>query len=205
MIVKVCGVRTAAVAAAALDAGADWIGVVREPRSVRHASVAEVRDVAAAVRGRGTLVAVMVSPTLADCVWAADAGAGAVQAHGDIDPALVTAAPLPLIPAINQPRAGTPDHETWWPDCLVLLDAAVDAEELPGGTGRRVDLERAAVLARHRPFVLAGGLGPDSVADAIAAVHPAGVDASSGLEAAPGEKDVDRVVAYVHAARGMSQ
>lgn len=201
MIVKVCGVRTAAVATAALDAGADWVGVVREPRSARHAGDGEVREVAAAVSGRGALVAVMVSPTLADCMWAESIGAAAVQAHGTVDPALVTAAPLPLIPAVNQPRAGLPDHETWWPDCLVLLDAPVDAGEVPGGTGRAVDLERAAALARHRRFVLAGGLGPDTVATAINLVRPAGVDASSALESSPGEKDVARVVAYVHAAR----
>ncbi|MHB8718321.1 MAG: phosphoribosylanthranilate isomerase [Candidatus Dormibacteria bacterium] len=202
MIVKVCGVRSAAVAASALDAGADWIGVVREPRSVRHASAAEAAEVAAAVRGRGSLVAVMVSPSLASCLSVAEElGVDAVQAHGRIDPSLALASPVPVIPAINQPAHGQDLVDPWWPDCLILLDAPLGGEELPGGTGRSVDLERAAALARHRRLILAGGLGPGNVARAIAAVGPAGVDASSGLESSPGVKDVERVVAYVSAAR----
>ena len=70
-----------------------------------------------------------------------------------------------------------------------MLDGMPDRGALPGGTGHRVPLEWAADVARHREIVLAGGLGPDDVAEAIAAVRPAGVDASSRLERRPGEKD----------------
>lgn len=72
-----------------------------------------------------------------------------------------------------------------------------------GGTGRMFDPELAArlVAAWPKPTVLAGGLGPDNVAEAIAAVRPAGVDACSGTEAAPGKKDPVRLLEYVHAAR----
>src|SRR5207245_10619333 len=90
----------------------------------------------------------------------------------------------------------------WPPAGLVLLDAApAAADGLPGGTGRGIPLEWAAAVARHRRILLAGGLGADNVADAIARVRPYGVDASSGLESSPGVKDPEKVRAYVRTAR----
>ncbi|HEX4580194.1 MAG TPA: N-(5'-phosphoribosyl)anthranilate isomerase, partial [Candidatus Dormibacteraeota bacterium] len=74
--------------------------------------------------------------------------------------------------------------------------------DLPGGTGLRVDVVTAAALARHRAVILAGGLTATNVADAVETVRPYGVDASSGLESAPGVKDPQLVVAFVAAARG---
>ena len=200
MIVKVCGVRTAEVATAALDAGADWLGVVVEPRSHRHAVPAEIDAIVAAARGRAPVVAVTVSPTRERIAGLArDHRVDAVQAHGDIDRSLAATAPLPVIRAINPATAAEAYTVDWWPDALLLLDAP--AAELPGGTGTRVDLDVAAEVARRRPVILAGGLSADNVGEAIAAVRPVGVDASSGLESAPGAKDVERVIAYVRAAR----
>jgi phosphoribosylanthranilate isomerase len=200
LIVKVCGVRTAEVAAAALDAGADWLGVVVEPRSPRHATPAEIAAVVAVARGRAPVVAVTVDPGAERIVeLQRDHRVDAVQAHGDVDRSLAAGAPLPVIRAINPATAEEAYTVDWWPDALLLLDAP--AAELPGGTGVRVDLDVAAEVARRRPVILAGGLTPGNVAEAIAAVRPAGVDASSGLESAPGVKDVALVVAFVRAAR----
>ncbi len=109
---------------------------------------------------------------------------------------------MPIIRAINDrdPRDAFTDQ--WWPDCLVLLDSSPDGDGgLPGGTGRRVDDVAAAALARHRPVILAGGLTAANVAAAIEAVRPRGVDASSGLELAPGVKEPELVAAFVAAAR----
>lgn len=200
MIIKVCGVRTAEIADAAIEAGADWIGVVIEPRSPRHATPVEIDAVARVVRGRASLVAVMVEPAVDEITdLVRDHGIDAVQAHGDVDRDLARAAPLPVIRAINPRSAAEAFTIDWWPDGLLLLDAPPG--ELPGGTGERVDLDVAAEVSLRRRVILAGGLGPDNVAGAIAAVRPAGVDASSALESSPGVKDVDRVVAYVRAAR----
>jgi phosphoribosylanthranilate isomerase len=200
VIIKVCGVRTAEVATAALDAGADWLGVVIEPRSPRHAGPAEIDAVMAAAQGRADVIAVMVSPSeqqIAEVV--ARHGVDAVQVHGDVGLSIAAAAPIPVIRAVNPATAEEAFTVDWWPDSLLLLDAP--AGVLPGGTGRRVDLDVAAEVALRRRILLAGGLGPETVAEAIAAVHPAGVDASSGLESSPGVKDVERVVAFVRAAR----
>ena len=109
-------------------------------------------------------------------------------------------------PRPQRTDAGSALTDGWWPDCLVLLDAAPSAATaLPGGTGARVDEGTAAAIARHRRVILAGGLTPDSVAGAIAAVRPHGVDASSGLKSSPGVKDPALVRAFVAAARAAAR
>lgn len=200
MIVKVCGVRTAAVAEAAVDAGADWIGIVFEPRSSRYASDEEARVVRDAVGSRADVIGVFVEPSLAELdAAAARYRLAGVQVHGSFDPALALRCSVPVIPGINIPDAHRAFTLQWWPDCLVLIDAPAAA--LPGGTGQPVPLAIAAEVARHRPIILSGGLRPDTVAEAVRTVRPRGVDASSGLETAPGVKDASLVRAFVVNAR----
>ena len=203
MIVKVCGVRTAEVAEAAVDACADLVGLVFAERSPRHVDDRAADAVREAVAGRADLVGVLVEPPAALCDHLARRHRlAAVQAHGAVDRMLPAQVSVPVIRALNVRSAAEAYTDGWWPASLLLLDAAPDdSGALPGGTGRRLPLEWAAEVARHRPTILAGGLGPDSVADAIVAVRPRGVDASSGLESAPGVKDPALVRAYVRTAR----
>lgn len=202
MIVKVCGVRSAEVAEAAVDAGADWLGLVFEPRSPRHAGDAACDAVRAATAGRADLVGVLVEPDPARCnALATRHRLAAVQLHGDIDRGIVQDVLVPVIRGLNVEAAGAALVAQWWPDGLLLLDGAPRRGELPGGNGRVIDWDVAAEVAAHRRVILSGGLGPDNVGDAIARVRPYGVDASSGLESAPGVKDPARVRAYVEAAR----
>jgi phosphoribosylanthranilate isomerase len=202
VIVKVCGVSTAEVAEAAVDAGADWIGMVFVPGSPRHLEAPAARRVAAAVGGAAELIGVLVAPSVEHCDELAERyRLAAVQVHGEVRPELAADSQVPVIRGINIHTQVEALLIDWWADALILLDAAGDGDALPGGTGRRLPTEWAAPVARHRRIVLAGGLGPDSVADAIARVRPYGVDASSGLESAPGVKEVSRVRAYVRAAR----
>jgi phosphoribosylanthranilate isomerase len=203
VIVKVCGVRTPEVAEVAIDAGADWLGLVLVRASPRHVDDAAARAVVDAVGGRADLVGVMVDATSAQCDEAAQRyRLAAVQLHGRAARSIAGNATVPVIRAINVHGATDALTEEWWPDCLILLDAApTRAGALPGGTGARVDEAVAAAISRHRRVILAGGLNAENVAGAIATVRPHGVDASSGLESAPGVKDVERVAAFVHAAR----
>lgn len=203
MIVKVCGVRTIEIAEIALDAGAGWLGLMLEPRSVRHVDDGAARAIAAAIGHRADLIGVMVAPSLADCDAAAERyGLAAVQVHGEVDPSLAASCSVPVIRALNVDVASRAYRDGWWPGCLVLVDAAPRGRDaLPGGTGERVDPDAARALATHRDVVLAGGLNPENVAAAIRSVRPRGVDAQSGLESAPGVKDPARVRAYVRAAR----
>ncbi len=205
VIVKVCGVRTPEIAEAAIDAGADWIGLMLVPKSPRWVEDAAALAVVRAVGGRADLIGVFVEPSAAECDAAASRyRLAAVQVHGNFD---------------RQPRdrlLGS-GHSCLQRGRTVrrvhprlaarhARDARRDARtraRCPGGTGHRVPLEWAADVARHREILLAGGLGPDDVGDAIAAVRPAGVDASSRLERSPGEKDPELVRALrARGARG---
>lgn len=200
MIVKVCGVRSAEIARVALDAGADWVGIVFEPRSPRHASDAEARAVRDAVGSRAGVIGVVVEPTPQECdELASRYRLDGVQVHGAVDPELAVLASVPVIRGMNIEDLHHAVAFDWWPDCLVLMDAPAAA--LPGGTGTAIPLELAALVAEHRPAILAGGLRPDTVAEAVRVVRPHGVDASSGLESAPGVKDAALVEAFVRNAR----
>jgi phosphoribosylanthranilate isomerase len=203
VIVKVCGVRTPAIAECAIEAGADWIGLVFEPRSPRHAEPGEAEAVRRAVAGRADLVGVMVAPSAERCrELAGRHRLSAVQVHGAVEPGWLDEVALPVIRAVNPVSRRDALTVEWWPDCLLMLDSpAADPDGLPGGTGRQLDLEVAAEVAAHRPIILAGGLTPDTVAAAVERVRPHGVDASSGLESRPGIKDPGRVRDFVIAAR----
>jgi len=198
-LVKVCGITRIEDARAALEAGADWIGIVLSGGGPRAIDPARARTIAAAVDG-ATVVAVMVAPAPDEALdLARRAGATRVQLHR-VD-AATWPADFPLPVAVSVPVAADgsltdvlpPTHQ------LALLDTADRA--LAGGTGRTFPWEAARVVAATRPVLLAGGLGPDNVADAVRTVRPFGVDASSRLESAPGIKDSERVRRFVAAVR----
>jgi phosphoribosylanthranilate isomerase len=202
VIVKVCGVRTPEIAEAAIDAGADWIGLMFVRASPRWVDDEAAVSLMRAVRNRVDLVGVFVEPAIAMCDEAASRyRLAAIQAHGRLDPTLVAGCSVPVIPVINVESRAAACTIDVAPDLMVMLDGLPDKGHLPGGTGHHVPLDWAADVARHRRVLLAGGLGPDDVAAAVAAVRPDGVDASSRLERHPGEKDPELVQAFVRAAR----
>jgi phosphoribosylanthranilate isomerase len=202
VIVKVCGVRTPEIAEAAVDAGADWIGLMLVPKSARWVDDAAAMAVVRAVGGRADLIGVFVEPSAAECDEAASRyQLAGVQVHGNFERNLMTDCSVPVIPVFNVEDGIAANTIDWPPDTLVMLDGIPDRGALPGGTGHSVPLGLAADVARHREIMLAGGLGPDDVATAIATVRPAGVDASSRLERRPGDKDPELVRSYVIAAR----
>jgi phosphoribosylanthranilate isomerase len=204
MIVKVCGVRDPQIAELAVDNGADWIGLVFEPRSPRFVDEAQAQAVMEAVAGRADLVGVLLDPTVEQCNQLASRfRLDAVQVHGTTaSPQMLAESTVPVIRGVNVATEEEAYRLDWPPAGLVLLDAAPQVEgALPGGTGRSLPLEWAVGVARHRRIVLAGGITADHVGDVVARVRPYGVDASSGLESAPGVKDPDRVRAYVRTAR----
>jgi phosphoribosylanthranilate isomerase len=202
VIVKVCGVRTPEVAEAAIEAGADWIGLMFVQASPRWVDDEAALAVVRAVRGRADLVGVFVTPSASACDHAAARyRLSAVQVYGPINIDFAVSCSVPVIPVVNVDSRAAACTIDWSPDVLLMLDGVPSRGGLPGGTGHRVPLDWAADVARHRAVVLAGGLGPDDVATAIATVHPAGVDASSRLERRPGEKDPLLVQEFVRAAR----
>ena len=125
-------------------------------------------------------------------------GLTAVQLHGDEPPAYADALDWPVFRAVsvNDIAAAA---DAWSPDTTLLVDNIDPVRR--GGTGAVVDWTQAAGVALKRRVVLAGGLTPDNVASAIRAVRPFGVDVSSGVESAPGVKDMDTVTRFIANAR----
>ena len=195
MIVKICGITRLEDAEAAVDAGAGAIGFIFWPNSPRFIDPHRARRIAAALPPLVTPVGVFVNQPLEYVNGVASlVGLGTVQLHGDETPAFAAAVASPVMKAI----APGGDAGRAWPSRVrLLLD--VHDPVARGGTGRTIDWRAAADLAAQRQVLLAGGLTPDNVADAIARVRPFGIDVSSGVERAPGIKDHQRLRALFEA------
>jgi phosphoribosylanthranilate isomerase len=158
-----------ATARAVRAAGATALGVVFAPASPRCVSPDRARDIVEAVPAHVPVVGVFVNAPLEEIVAVvAHSGIRIVQLHGDEPVSYAAALKMPLWRA-----AGVDVSPGAWPTATLLLDAVSSPER--GGTGTRVDWDRAAAIARQRKTVLAGGLTPDNVAAAIGAVRPFGV------------------------------
>ncbi len=205
--IKVCGFQQPEQAAAAIQLGADFAGIVLwsgSPRGVTDTGQARaLRDYVRAAGGSSVGVFV-------------DTGPGQIRTHCESLALDVAQIQAPLgedalaglvadglrIWRVLEPGAdGRSDAERSWAAGAeaVLLDGR--HPHLRGGTGQRADWTHAAELAAHGPLVLAGGLGPSNVAAAIEAASPWAVDASTALESSPGDKDLLAVRHFVHAVR----
>ena len=199
-MVKICGITRLQDARAAVDAGATALGFVFWPGSPRYVPV----DVAAAIRDALPedvfTVGVFVDTPGAEIAAVAErARLSLVQLHGSEAAANAGGVQLPVMRSATLENFAARDA-AWPAETMFLLDAADPVRH--GGTGMAVDWTRAAALARGtRRVVLAGGLTPQNVAEAVAQVRPYGVDVSSGVEAAPGVKDPRKVAAFVASAR----
>ncbi len=197
MIVKICGITRPADARLAVSLGATHVGVICWPGSPRFVEPAAAAAIVEAVGGRALTVGVFVddAPERMNAV-AAETGFDLLQLHGQEAPEVGALLSRPYIKAL----AVGPDLDAGlarWPGVPVLLDAHDPVRR--GGTGAVVDWDRAAAVARGRQVILAGGLRPDNVGDALSRVRPAGVDVSSGVESAPGIKDEERLRALFDA------
>lgn len=200
MDIKICGLTNAADARCAIEAGADYLGFVLYPDSPRGITVGALAEIREILSTSVPLVAVMVNPAVAAAREAIEVGGAAVvQVHGTVDFAEFVDFPYPLWRAVRAGADGVAPEPGTWPAERYLVDAAVPGQH--GGTGVRADWREAARLACQYPVMLAGGLRPGLVAEAIAVVRPAGVDVSSGVEASPGTKDHALVRAFIHAVR----
>jgi phosphoribosylanthranilate isomerase len=199
VFLKVCGITRLSDAQLAVAHGATALGFVFWPRSPRAVTAEQAAAIAAALPPEVMRVGVFVNESI-DGIRriAALAGLTAVQLHGDEPPAYAGALAWPVLRSVTLDTAAAAGL-AWGGATTFLLDAA-DVERR-GGTGQRVDWTRAAALARERRVVLAGGLTPANVAEAIATVRPCGVDVSSGVEQAPGVKDKEKMVDFLRNAR----
>jgi phosphoribosylanthranilate isomerase len=208
--IKICGLSTRASVEAALDAGADMIGLVRFPRSPRHVSLELGQALSQAAKGRAVVVALTVDPDDAELDAIMQSLAPQVlQLHGHESVARVAQirerVGIPVMKAIGV--AGREDLEGIAAYDAVsdhlLLDAKPpkDGSALPGGNGLAFDWRLIDELDPGLDFMLSGGLNPDNVGQAIRLTGVSGIDVSSGVESAPGVKDPERIAAFVQAAR----
>lgn len=210
--IKICGVTRPSDACAIAAAGADAIGLNFYAGSSRHLSRDQAHAITASLPAVVQKVGVFVNATAAEIrELAAAAPLDWIQLHGDEPPGLVAElAPLGVIRAWRIGPGAWERLATYLAECrrqgalprAILLDAAQGAAY--GGTGKTLDWSE---VARHRailaglPLILAGGLRPENVAEAIRVARPDGVDTASGVEIRPGEKDPARVQAFVAAAK----
>jgi len=200
MILKICGITRLDAAQWAIEHGATALGFIFWPESPRYIAPARAAEIIAALPSAATTVGVFVNEPVNEVrTMTAAAGVSVVQLHGDEPAAYAGTVGYPIFRSVTLEEASVV-MAAWADDIPLLLDAADRTRR--GGTGQRVDWPRAAEIARQRRVILAGGLTPDNVAEAIQAVEPFGVDVSSGVETAPGIKDAIKVARFLERARG---
>jgi len=207
--VKICGLSTAPTLHAALEARADMVGFVFFERSPRFVGLDHARELAAEARGRANIVALAVDPsdrTLAAIV--ARTAPDLLQLHGSESPERVAEIKrtfaVPVIKALGVADAGDFDKAREYEEAAdwLLIDAKPpQGATRPGGHGAPFDWRLAQNFAPRKPWLLSGGLDPVNVGEAIALSGARGVDVSSGVESAPGVKDIEKIKAFIAAAR----
>jgi len=211
--VKICGLSTPDTLEAALDAGADYIGLVFYEASPRNVTHGDASVLAAMARGKTKSVALLVDPDTEAVKRIADeVNPDLIQLHGSESPERVAEikqiAQRSIIKAIKVGSADDVAQARVYSSADIILfdaktpEAARDA--LPGGNGVPFDWEAFAGVKKGANFMLSGGLDPDNVRLAIATTEAPMVDVSSGVESAPGEKDIDLIRRFLLAAKSAS-
>jgi phosphoribosylanthranilate isomerase len=209
LIVKICGLSTPEALDVALDAGADMVGFVFFPPSPRHLAFEAARLLGERVRGRAQKVALTVD---AEDAWfeaiVQSLRPDLLQLHGSETAARVAALKRRFgLPVMKAVPIAQKDDLVLAANYIaaadrILFDARAPKEATrPGGLGRAFDWRLLENLALGVPFMLSGGLDAGNVAEALRITKAPGVDVSSGVERAPGEKDPDKIRAFIRAAR----
>ncbi|WP_298428065.1 phosphoribosylanthranilate isomerase [Rhodoblastus sp.] len=212
VIVKICGLKESEPLEAALSGGADMVGFVFFEKSPRHVALEQARRLSAQARGQAEKVALVVD--------ADDARIGAIvealapdwlQLHGSESPErtahLRKVFGRPILKALGVSEKADLVRAAAYEKIAdrLLFDAKPPKDAaLPGGNGLAFDwalLSDYAAASANRNWMLSGGLDPQNVAEAIRVTGAPGVDVSSGVERAPGEKSVEKILAFIAAAR----
>jgi phosphoribosylanthranilate isomerase len=209
VLIKICGLNSESALDTALDAGADLVGFVFFPPSPRHIGFEAARALSARVQGRARKVAVSVDAD-DDLLKASIAAVepDLLQLHGQETPERLAvirsrfAVPvMKALPVTDRVDLG-PVHLYAKVADQIMFDARAPREATrPGGHGLAFDWGLLENLALAVPFMLSGGLHAGNVAEALAVTRAGGLDVSSGVESAPGEKDSGKIREFIRAAR----
>lgn len=213
--IKICGIKTLKDAFAAIQAGADYLGFNFYPKSVRFiekSACAEITSVLKREHPQIKLVGVFVNSSVEEIKDILQTcHLNLAQLHGDEPPEMLSAFNGKAFKAIRLSSSESVAPSVFICESVtasvdkpaMLIDAAVKG--VYGGSGVTADWTAAAQLAKKYPLLLAGGLTPENVADAVRQVKPWGVDVASGVESAPGEKDSGKMKAFVKAVQSESK
>ncbi|MGC1234298.1 MAG: phosphoribosylanthranilate isomerase [Xanthobacteraceae bacterium] len=209
LIVKICGLSTPETLDAALDAGADMVGFVFFPPSPRHLQFDDARALGQRVRGRAQKVALTVDAEETFLQSVAEAlRPDILQLHGSESVAAIQGIRrkfgLPVMKALPIAVKGDLDRIARYATVAdrLLFDARAPRDATrPGGLGNTFDWHLLEDVHANVPFMLSGGLDVDNIGEALRITRASGIDVSSGVERAPGVKDVDKIIAFVRAAR----
>jgi phosphoribosylanthranilate isomerase len=209
-VVKICGLKTPETLAAALDAGADMVGFVFFPKSPRHIDLATAETLGRQAQGKALKVALTVDAD--DAALAAIVAAlhpDLLQLHGHESPDRVADIRarfgLPVMKAMGVADANDLKDVKAYEAVAdrILFDAKPPKDAAhPGGNGLAFDWSLLTGLDLSIPSMVSGGLDPANVAEALRRTNAQGVDVSSGVETAPGQKDPAKIKAFVRAAKG---
>ena len=209
--IKICGITRVEDATAAQTAGADAIGLNFYEKSKRYIEPSKAVSIAGAVEEMVSVVGVFVnSPNEEVCEIAQQVGLSHIQLHGDEQPSMVgeLEAILPDTLTIRAVRIRDEGFEQAQAEIAQWQDAGVDAILLDaaaagsfGGTGKRLNWKSLNQLTFDVPWLLAGGLNPENVAEAIGVCQPDGVDVASGVESSPGIKGLKMIQDFVSASK----
>jgi phosphoribosylanthranilate isomerase len=205
-LIKICGLSTPETVDAAVAAGATHIGLVHYPPSPRHVTLEQAAALRARTPNRVKVVLLLVNEQPQPTALAIQAvKPDVVQFHGTETPEWLALlrqnTPLEIWKAIGVSGTDNLERAQRYKDAAHRLLYDAPAKKLPGGSGLAFDWSLLAQFRHTMPWGLAGGLMPDNVAEAIRLTGAELVDASSGLESAPGVKDVDKIAAFCQAAR----
>ena len=197
--IKICGLTSITEARACVDLGANAIGCVFYPPSPRNLSLLQARRICEALPSTTTTVGVFVDAGYDHIMQAIKfCSLKAVQLHGQESKELVARLRREDMPVIKALFSSRPPFlaEASQYDATAYL-AEYGKGSMPGGNAQRWNWREASGLSLAHPLILAGGLSPENVAAAISICEPDAVDVSSGVESAPGRKDLDLVKAFI--------
>ena len=198
--VKICGITNLDDAHHAAACGADALGFVFYPGSPRFVDPDQARRIIAELPPLVTAVGLFVNePTARIREMVEFCGLNTVQLHGDEEPDQCCYPPCRVLKALRLRGDMQASQFAAYTVSALLLDAFVP--NMFGGTGHRCDWEQAAIVASQHRVILAGGLNPENVAEAVRQVRPYGVDVSSGVEEKPGQKDPEKVARFIRMAK----
>lgn len=198
MIIKICGVQSIEIAKAVEQAGANWIGFVFADSS-RKISPETARHIAEQLSPQLKKVGVFVNESITTMEQIArQVGLDYIQLHGDESAAIAKQLTFPVIRALSIEQI-TDQFEVNYPAHYYLIDSP--GEKYRGGSGKKFDWDRLNEISIDREkLILAGGLSPTNIQQAIQTVQPAGVDVSSGVET-DGKKDIKKIKQFIQNAR----